>query len=419
MNQHDFDEHGLIPGRPPVFTKPDTRPPSHLEAMIKELREDGHLTQEEWADALLEVPRHWFVQDRAWRRPPGCGNGHAIDKCKDPLGWMTAVYSGDVIVTQINDGAGDPASGEGRATSSLSRVISVLNMLQRLHPYDGDQVLEIGTGVGYTTALLSHRLGCGNVTSIEVDESLSMQAAANLAHFGYAPHLIVGDGIHGCLERAPYDRVHVTCGVTTIPHAWVEQTRPGGVIVLPWMADWIGGHTVTLTVQHDRTAIGRFVDSTEYMMMRSQRPQPADLIGPNGTCGQQEASMDPRRIVFAGWGADVAIAGLLPDVSGTYETTDDGQHFRLLAWTSDSRLTVECGTGLKRPLVRQHGPRDLWHEICEAFFTWISYGQPTRDRFGITVTSDRTQIWLDRPDHALTPLTSPRRATLGQRRDVQ
>ncbi|MEV5704842.1 protein-L-isoaspartate(D-aspartate) O-methyltransferase [Actinoallomurus sp. NPDC052274] len=417
MNQHDFDERGLIPNRPPVFTKPDTRPPSLLETMIKALREDEHLTQEEWADALREVPRHVFVPDRAWRRPPDGGNGHAIDRRNDPLGWMAAVYSGDVIVTQINDGHGDLTSGEGRVTSSLSRVTSVLNMLQRLHPYDGDQVLEVGTGVGYTTGLLSHRLGCGNVTSAEVDESLSKQAAANLARFGYTPHLIVGDGASGCPERAPYDRVHVTCGVTTIPYAWVEQTRPGGVIVLPWMADWVGGHTVTLTVQQDRTAIGRFVDSTEYMMMRSQRPQPADLTRLNGTCGQEEASVDPRRIVFAGWGADVAIAGLLPGVSGTYETHDNGRHFRLLAWTSDSQLTVEYGPDFNRPRVRQQGRRDLGREIQEAFFTWVGYGQPTRDRFGITVTSDGTQIWLDRPDRVLTPLTS--RATPGPRRDVQ
>jgi protein-L-isoaspartate(D-aspartate) O-methyltransferase len=415
MNKHDFDDRGLIPNRPPVATKPDTRTPGHAEVMIASLREGGHLTQLEWVDALLGVPRHLFVPDRAWRRPPDGGTGYAIDRCRDPRGWMTAIYSGDVIVTQINDGAGDPAGGEGNTSSSLSRVISVVNMLQRLHPYDRDQVLEIGTGVGYTTALLCHRLGDGNVTSIEIDAALSEQAATNLAQLGYRPHLVAGDGAHGCPDRAPFDRVHVTCGVTTIPHAWVEQTRPGGVIVLPWMAEWIGGHTVTLTVQPDGTASGRFVDSTEYMMIRSQRPHPPDLTGLNHNGRQEEAAVDPRRIVFADWGADIAIAALLPDVSGTYET--DGARFRLLAWTSDSQLTVECTPDLGCPLVRQGGPRQLWQEIQEAFFTWTGYGQPTRDRFGITITPHGMRTWLDRPDQVLTPLTPG--ACPGKRHEAQ
>jgi protein-L-isoaspartate O-methyltransferase len=415
MNKHDFDESGLIPNRPPAITKPDTRPPGYLEMLIRSLRKDGHLTQEEWADALLEVPRHWFVPDRAWLRPPTGGNGHAIDKARDPDGWMAAVYSGNVIVTQINDGAGDLTTGKGRVTSTLTRVTSVLNMLQRLHPYPGDHVLEIGTGVGYTAGLLSHRLGDDHVTSIEIDASLSEQAAMNLKALGYTPHLIAGDGAHGCPEGAPFDRVHVTCGVTAIPYAWVEQTRPGGVIVLPWMADWIGGHTITLTVQPDQTAIGRFVDSTEYMMMRSQRPgsQPGDVASLNGNCRHEEATMDPRRIVLASWGADLAIAALLPEISATYETRDNGQHFRLLAWTSDSQLVVECAPDLKRPLVRQAGARNLWQELQEAFFTWVGYGQPTRDRFGVTITPDGTRTWLDRPDRVLTPLTYPRRGHLG------
>ena len=129
------------------------------------------------------------------------------------------------------------------------------------------------------------------------------------------------------------------------------------MIVLPWMADWIGGHTVRLTAGPDGTAIGRFVDSTEYMMMRSQRPEPADLTGLNHHGRQEEAAMDPRRVVFASWGADIAIAGLLPDVSGTYEA--DGERFRLLAWTSDSQLTVDCVPDQQRPLVRENGPRQL------------------------------------------------------------
>jgi protein-L-isoaspartate(D-aspartate) O-methyltransferase len=43
-------------------------------------------------------------------------------------------------------------------------------------------------------------------------------------------------------------------------------------------------------------------------------------------------------------------------------------------------------------------------EIQEAFFTWISYGRPTRDRFGITITPNDMRTWLDKPGQVLTAL---------------
>ena len=91
----------------------------------------------------------------------------------------------------------------------------------RFHPPPADPA-------AHTAALLSHRRGFANVTSVEIDESLAKQAATNLAQLGYAPRLVVGDGADGRPDRGPYDRVHVTCGVTTIPYAWVEQTVPAG-----------------------------------------------------------------------------------------------------------------------------------------------------------------------------------------------
>lgn len=143
------------------------------------------------------------------------------------------MYADAAVVTQVCDGDGDPATGQGPWTSSLSAPGAVAAFLELLAPRDHDRVLEIGTGTGWTAALLSARLGAGCVTSIEVDEAVAKQAAANLVAAGPIPALVTGDGAEGAPDSAPYDRVHVTCGVTTVPYAWVEQTRPGGVLVLP------------------------------------------------------------------------------------------------------------------------------------------------------------------------------------------
>lgn len=58
---------------------------------------------------------------------------------------------------------------------------TMLAMLNELDVHEGQKVLEIGTGTGYNTALLAHRLGAGNVVSIKIDLDIAQQAGANLA----------------------------------------------------------------------------------------------------------------------------------------------------------------------------------------------------------------------------------------------
>ncbi|HYQ99072.1 MAG TPA: protein-L-isoaspartate O-methyltransferase [Casimicrobiaceae bacterium] len=99
-------------------------------------------------------------------------------------------------------------------------------VVQELRLRAGEAVLEIGTGSGYLTALLSS-LGT-RVTSVEIDPALSAAAAAKLARAGVPPvELVVGDGARG-FGSAQYDAIVLTGSTPVLPDAFARQLRPGG-----------------------------------------------------------------------------------------------------------------------------------------------------------------------------------------------
>lgn len=73
-------------------------------------------------------------------------------------------------------------------------------MLELAGLHDGDKVLEVGTGTGYSTAILCHRLGDSLVFSIEYDKGLAALAADRVHAGGFTPTLITGDGLQGHKE---------------------------------------------------------------------------------------------------------------------------------------------------------------------------------------------------------------------------
>jgi protein-L-isoaspartate(D-aspartate) O-methyltransferase len=172
---------------------------------------------------------------------------------------------------EVDDGSGDVTEGRGSASSSNSAPGAVFPMLEQLQVHDHHRVLDIGTGTGWTAALLSWRVGAANVTTVEIDPGLAEQARKNLQAAGYQPRLIVGDGAVGHRRGAPYDRIHVTFAVERVPWAWIDQTRPGGVILTPYTTGYAFGHLARLVATGHGSAVGRFPQSAGFMMMRSQR----------------------------------------------------------------------------------------------------------------------------------------------------
>ena len=67
-----------------------------------------------------------------------------------------------------------------------------MSLLELLDVEPGHRVLDVGTGTGWTAALLSRLVGSANVTSVEFNPAVSAQASANLGSAGHSPRLIVG-----------------------------------------------------------------------------------------------------------------------------------------------------------------------------------------------------------------------------------
>ncbi|MFC6081857.1 methyltransferase domain-containing protein [Sphaerisporangium aureirubrum] len=365
---------------------------SRIEALADELAVRVEMDVG-WRAAMLAAPRHLFVPLVAWATPYD-EPGHVIDHDADRAGWLKAAYADHPIVTQIDDGrTGIREAETGECfSSSLSAPGAVMSLLDLLSPYPGDRVLEVGTGTGWTAALLSHRVGAANVTSVEIDASVLATAAGNLERAGHHPRLVLGDGLLGHPGGAPYDRVHVTCGVHEVPYAWVEQTRPGGLIVLPWNPPFETGHDLALTVTSEGTAVGRFRGGSSYMTVRGRRHPARPQVEPD-QWRHRETAVDPRRVMRAGYGADVAMATLVPGVWSETEPGRESMTVRL--W---DRTSVALVRGRE---VRRYGERDLWGELETAFSEWVGWGSPGRNRFGLTVTRHDQHVWLDSPCNPL------------------
>jgi protein-L-isoaspartate(D-aspartate) O-methyltransferase len=125
---------------------------------------------------------------------------------------------------------------EGRQLPQTTCPELIVTMLRMLEVQSGQRVLEVGTGSGYSTALLAHVVGPGGrVTSVEVDPEVAERARGLLScHGNNWAHVVCADGRDGWPPDAPFDRlVAWASSPETIPAAWAEQMVPPGMIVAP------------------------------------------------------------------------------------------------------------------------------------------------------------------------------------------
>jgi len=193
------------------------------EAEFKKLREvmvfnqilNRGIDSPDILEAFSNVPRHFFV--------PESQKQFAYEDCPLPIG----------------------------EEQTISQPYIVALMTKALDIKPGMSVLEVGTGSGWQTAILSF-LGA-KVYSVERINVLAQRAEQALNSLGEKVEIKVGDGTKGWPEYAPYDRIIVTAAAPYTPEPLIQQLKVGGKIVVPVGQRFQQELTVMTKIADDKT----------------------------------------------------------------------------------------------------------------------------------------------------------------------
>lgn len=165
------------------------------ERLIRKLRENG-ITDEKVLDAFRKVRRHEFVD--------GAMYAQAYDDNALPIGFGQTISQPSIVAL----------------------------MTQILELKRDEKILEIGTGSGFQTAILSQF--SRRVYTIERHRELGDAARKRLRAMGYANIVFkIGDGTGGWPQHAPFDKIIVTAGAPVVPQILSDQIAVGGKMLIP------------------------------------------------------------------------------------------------------------------------------------------------------------------------------------------
>lgn len=171
---------------------------SAINDLIIYLKNSKFLTDDCVESALRKIPRHEFV----------------------PESEFDNAYDNEPLPTMKNQ------------TISQPGVVS--RMTEWLDVKNGQNILEIGTGSGWQSAILSYLVGSGTVYSVERHPKLVKFAQENIKKLKINNiHVILGDGNLGYPDASPYDRIIITAACTEIPLPLLDQLCENGLILAP------------------------------------------------------------------------------------------------------------------------------------------------------------------------------------------
>jgi len=179
-----------------------------INDLIIYLKNLKFLTDEKVESALQNIPRHEFV----------------------PESELEYAYDNEPLPIMKNQ--------------TISQPGVVTRMTEWLDVKNGQNILEIGTGSGWQSAILSYLVGSGTIYSIERHPELAKFAQENLKKLKIDNvHVILGDGTLGYSQASPYDRIIITAACTEIPLPLLDQLSENGLIIAP-----VGGSSQSLVL---------------------------------------------------------------------------------------------------------------------------------------------------------------------------
>jgi protein-L-isoaspartate(D-aspartate) O-methyltransferase len=176
------------------FTDDPIQYQGQRKRLVNQLKKKG-IVDERVLAAISEIPRHSFMES----------------------GFIRFAYQDQAF--PINAG------------QTISQPYTVAFQSELLEIEEHQKVLEIGTGSGYQTAVLSE-MGA-RVFTIERIKSLHLSATALLKELGFVAQCFYGDGYQGLPSYGPFDRILITAGANEVPEELKKQLKPNGILVAP------------------------------------------------------------------------------------------------------------------------------------------------------------------------------------------
>ena len=115
--------------------------------------------------------------------------------------------------------------------STISQPSTVAAMTEALSVENGQKILEIGTGSGYQSALLSLLVGSGRIITAEISKEVHEFGKKNLKNYKNVEPILSGS--LGYSKEAPYDRIIVTASASSLPESLIKQLKVGGIMIIP------------------------------------------------------------------------------------------------------------------------------------------------------------------------------------------
>jgi protein-L-isoaspartate O-methyltransferase len=351
-----------------------------------------------WRHAIATIPRHTFTP-RWWTwAAPGPGLWHDTwalrDGPVDPAAWLDAAYANRSLITQVGTLHADHATQDSQPTGLPASSATMPGLLVQMYRHamitDTTEILDIGTGSGYGTALLCTRLTDSRVSTIDVDGYLTMAAAERLSVIGMHPQILTCDAT-GPLPGT-YNRIVSTVAARPLPPSWLTALRPGGRLVTT-----IAGTALILTADKtpDGGAHGRIEwDRAGFMHTRTGPGYPTapleqftairDAEGDRVTTGHL-----PVVNVAEAWELYSMLGIMAPGIQHHYEETPDGTRTAWMIHPDQSWARATAAPG-QAPVIHQAGPRDLWALLDQIRRDWLSNGSLPAYGATAAITPDGT-----------------------------